>query len=641
MLLSPVPEGLAVISTGMAKVPATSIALFPFVHLDEVMAIVEVATTTEISSSQYELLERCSQRLGLHLANLRASDHNKTLLTRSQAQAKALAEQQEKLQENNETLQQQSEELMAQTDELRAQTEELRASEEELKASEEELKAQQEELQLRNAELEQQRTELELAKKDLTEKADQLSQASTYKSEFLANMSHELRTPLNSILILSNSLAENDQQNLLPDQIESASVIHESGTSLLTLINDILDLSKIEAGKLSMHIESFPVRDLFSYLQKVFLPQADKKSIQFELVVSNNVPDAFCNDRQRMNQVLTNLLSNAIKFTNSGGVKFEVTYEGNRLSVAVTDTGIGIAEDKIDHIFGAFNQEDGSTSRKFGGTGLGLAITKKLIELMGGEIIVESNPGVGSTFTVNLPNQTSKAQPQINQYADQPKTSAPTEVVSSTLAPTSSGTSERKKGLHVLLVEDDQRLVKIFCRLIEGLGYQVTAVGTGEEALSYIAHESPEVMLLDLGLPDISGMEVLRNLRQQDSLNSIPVFIISGAADTGEAASLGAQGYLKKPITKDMLSSVLAQVESGPASITESKDNKRLLVVEDDPNAQKALQLLLAKEPITIIPETQGATAMEKLVSANPDAILLDIGLGDTDGITWLKEAKK
>jgi len=641
LLLNPVPDGLAAISTGMARVPVVEISLYPIIHSNKVLAVLELGATQSLSNEQHQLLEHISQNVGVNFYNIMAAESNERLLVQSQAQTKALAEQQQELQQSNQQLQQQSEEL-------KAQTEELRASEEELRANEEELKAQQEELTERNTELEHQRSELQSAQLALQQKAEQLEKASTYKSEFLANMSHELRTPLNSILILAKSLADNDDNSLSQDQTEAASVIHESGTTLLTLINDILDLSKIEAGKLTMHYEPFPVSDLVSYAKRVFSPVAERKAIELHINSSTQLPQHFVGDRQRLNQVLSNLLSNAIKFTENGSVTLSFDFHDNQLHCKVIDTGVGIASDKIQHIFGAFNQEDGSTSRKFGGTGLGLAITKKLIEMMGGTIQVSSEQNVGSEFVVVLPNQQpSDDSQQAARSLATPDPSIPpaTPPTPATQPPDKLAATIRK----ILLVEDDQRLVKIFSRLISNFGYDVEAAITGTNAIESLERQTPDLVFLDLGLPDMSGLDVLRHIRQQMSAAELPVYIVSGATDTGEAKTLGAQGYLKKPVSKSVLEKVFHTVFRQQTTNGQQPTNgqplthrqQTLLVIEDDLNAQAALKTLLSQKSLKLIQHTRGDDALASLQSEPIDTIILDLGLADMEGIDWLKQAKQ
>ena len=519
LVISPVPAGLTIISTGLAEFAPHELIIYPIVHKNEVLAVLELAATSSLPAKQHAFLKAASAALGLHFANLQAAEHNSLLLAETSKQAAELRassgyarslieasldplvtigvdgkimdvnaatekvtgvrrdqligsdfcdyftepdearagykqvfskgfvtdyslairhasgkitdvlynasvyrdsqgevmgifaaarditdkkKADQIMLEQQQSLLQSNAELQTITEELRSQTEEMKSQNEELKSSQEELRAQQEETLLKNQLLEKQSKQLKDVLAEVNAKAEQLQQANQYKSEFLANMSHELRTPLNSILILSKSLAENDEHNLSADQIESAGVISESGTQLLTLINDILDLSKIEAGKLELVKESFFLNEMAAYIKRVFLPQAEVKNLSFAIELAADLPETIYTDRQRLTQVLSNLLTNAIKFTDAGSVKVMISRIDDDLQIEVVDTGIGIPPDKLEHIFGAFQQLDGSTSRKYGGSGLGLAISRNLTHLLGGEISVTSTIGQGSRFFIRL-----------------------------------------------------------------------------------------------------------------------------------------------------------------------------------------------------------------------------------------------
>ena len=518
---------------------------------------------------------------------------------------------------------QQQERLRQNNEEMKALTEELKAQNEEFRANQEELRSQQEEMQHKNQLLEAQRRELEQARQEAEAKARELELANQYKSDFLANMSHELRTPLNSILILAKNLSENDEGNLTDEQIESATVINESGTHLLTLINDILDLSKIEAGRFELFNEDFPIAEVMAYLRRTFTPVTEKKHIGFEPEIDPATPEIISGDRQRTTQVLTNLLSNAVKFTDSGQVKVTVRPEGDRLRFDVIDTGIGIPDNKLESIFGVFQQVDGSTSRKYGGSGLGLAISKRLIELMGGTISVNSAPGRGSTFTVKLP-LTSAIQPTVNppKIEERPKPVAGR--VTRSDAP-------------VLVVEDDSRLVSILQRLIDTLGFAVATVESGEKALEFISHTKPAGLLLDLGLPGMHGMEVLRKLKASSTAADIPVFIMSGSEDTGEAKTLGALGFLKKPVTKDSIAAAIRVMLEATAK-TQRKPS--VLTIEDNAADVIALQTLFRHDGIEIKAVETGKEALQWLADNQADAIILDLELPDTTGFEWLEQLR-
>ncbi|MCF8209639.1 MAG: response regulator, partial [Rhodoferax sp.] len=751
IVLSPIPVGLSIISTGLVEFPPQELVLYPIRHKTEVLAVLELAAIKSLEPVQHEFLKAACQALGLHFANLAVSEHNLKLLgeTRKQADelhtsaqyARSLLEAsldplvtistegkitdvnsatetvtgiarsnligsdfadyftdkekaregyreafakgfvtdfplaihhaagkitdvlynasiyrdgdgkvlgvfaaarditerkkaEHKLKEQQEALLRSNEEMKALNEEMRSQSEEMKAQNEELRASQEELRAQQEDSKHKNDLLEAQSQQLEAAIEEARTKASDLQLANQYKSEFLANMSHELRTPLNSVLILSKSLAENEEKNLSADQVESAAVISESGAQLLTLINDILDLSKIEAGKMEIHHEVFPLSEMTTYLSRVFSPQADKKQIRLYIYVDPLTPATLATDRQRLTQVLTNLLSNAIKFTDAGGtVGLRVSTASDGLQLEVIDNGIGIAQAKQEHIFGAFQQVDGSTSRKYGGSGLGLAISRHLVRLLGGDISVDSAPGKGSRFIVRLPHQAYQAN--ASTTLDATGSATPVDTASS-LDPTpvaaSLATSMTK---HILIVEDDPRLPLILKKMVNGLGLKAVCVESAELAMASISRESPAGILLDLGLPKMSGMELLQRLREDAANAQIPVFIMSGASDTGEAKTLGAMGFLRKPITREKIATAIRMmVEAEPAV-----EKKRVLVADANPENIRLIRDLFIHDSLALVVAETGEAALQHLHKQPLDAVILGLNLPDFSGKAWIKKA--
>ncbi len=614
VVVSPVPADLSVISTGLAEFPPHELAIYPIAHKGEVLAVLELGAARPLDPGQHEFLEAASGALGLHLANLQASEHNLVLLAETRKQSRELKEQQETLLKSNE-------EMRAMTEELRSQSEEMKAQNEELRANQEELRAQQEEMKQKNLILETQSAQLKELLRETETKARELQRANQYKSEFLANMSHELRTPLNSVLILSKNLAENQENNLSPEQVESATVIGESGAQLLTLIDDILDLSKIEAGKIELVKEEFRLDDMLAYLRRIFAPQAGKKRIAFNIEVAAGLPETIHTDRQRLTQVLTNLLSNAVKFTGSGEVKVLAAKAGEDLQFEVIDTGIGIPADKMEHIFGAFQQADGSTSRKYGGTGLGLAISRHLAELLGGEVAVSSQPGKGSSFTVRLFKQFAKPEGKPPPGLKQP-------AVYGVAAAASDGGN-------ILVVEDDTRLLAILERMIKALGFTPVCAASAEQALREVGKALPAGILLDLGLPKMSGIEFLHRLKEDRTTSHIPVFIMSGATDSGEAKVLGALGFLKKPVTRDSIAAAIKTMVAAEHAIF----NSRVLLAGGEPGDAESIGKLFCNDPVEIIHAGAGADALRLLQTQHFDTVILDLELPDTGGFEWLKQA--
>ena len=641
VILSPVPAGLVLIATGLAEFPPEELVLYPVAHQDETLAVVELALTRKLLPKDHAFLAALIEPLGLHLANIRIAERNLALLEEGRAQTEVLGRQKTELDQKNS-------EMLALADEMRGQAEELKSQNEEFRANQEELRAQQEELAHKNLALEAQGRQLEFSRQDAEGRARELAQSNQYKSQFLANMSHELRTPLNSILILAKHLASNTEGHLDKEEIESASVIHESGEQLLSLINDILDLSKIEAGKLEMQAEDFAVADMQSYLRRLFEPLAAKKSIGFVIDDGNIDAGTLRSDRRHLTQVLTNLLSNAIKFTEHGTVRLAVRAEGDWLRFDIIDSGIGIASDKLEHIFGAFQQLDGGTARKYGGSGLGLAISRQLVNLLGGRLEVESTPGSGSRFSVLVPRVATFGA------AAAPVLAATVAAAASVVVPAVSTLAGSRATL-ILVVEDDGRLLPIVTRLIETLGYAVRAVDSGEKALALITRERPAGVLLDLGLPGLSGMEVLRRLKSDPSTAGIPVYIMSGAPDNGEARTLGAAGYIRKPITRDaVLAAIRAMVDSAapvaaPAAALASNPapvasgpalaRPRVLLVEDDEASALAVRVVFKDTPVEFSVVRLGGEALTALEGGGFNAVILDLTLPDMSGFEWLEQA--
>ncbi|MDO9212822.1 MAG: response regulator [Methylococcales bacterium] len=608
IVLSPVPAGLIIISTGLAEFAPHELVIFRIEYKNEVLVVVELAVTTSLQPKYHAFLKSVSTVLGLYFFNLQVIEHNALLLVESR--------------QLSDESQRRNEEMQAQAEELRSQSEEMKSQNEELKCSQEELRAQQEETLLKNKLLETQSKQLKDAISEAKVKTEELQRSNQYKSEFLANMSHELRTPLNSILILSRSLAENEEHNLSTDQIESASVISESGAQLLTLINDILDLSKIEAGKLELVKEAFSLQDMMAYLQRVFLPQAEKKNLAFTIETADDLPNTMFTDKQRLIQILSNLLTNAIKFTDIGSVKVLISKIGDDCQIEIVDTGIGIPVDKLEHIFGAFQQLDGSTSRKYGGSGLGLAISRTLTQLLGGEISVTSTIGQGSRFMLRLKKVFASLE---TKY----EVSVQTPPVVAKITTASTG--------NILLVEDDARLLVILGRMITALGFTVITAESAEQALEVLTETKLTGILLDLGLPKMSGMELLRHLKANKTTAKIPVFIMSGAIDTGEAKTRGALGFLKKPVTRDNVIDALKTM----VQITQDTAVPQILLIEDNPIDRQFVESLLSECALDIIAVEQGGEALQILQTQSFAVVILDLQLPDISGFDWLKQAQQ
>jgi len=540
-------------------------------------------------------------------------------------------------------------ELSNRSEELQAQQEELRQLNEELEEQTQNLKQQQEELQLTNEELEEQtqslemkNNEVEVAKYNIEQKTKQLEISSKYKSEFLANMSHELRTPLNSLLILSKDLSENRKKNLDEIQVESAEIIYKSGHDLLVLINEVLDLSKIEAGKIAVNVEKVSLKKLADNLIRDFKHHAEQKDLKIISKMSDKLPEFILTDPQRLNQILKNLLSNAIKFTEKGSVRLSIDpYTENLLIIAVSDSGIGIRDDKQMAIFEAFQQAEGGTSRKYGGTGLGLSISRELAKLLGAEIKVSSKLNEGSTFSLIIPLE-------IEQQQEQGEISLPKEIAS--FKPRrlndvtflnyphadddrATITSEDKT---VLVIEDDLNFAFILLKQANLKGFKCLSAATGEDGLLLAAKYKPQAIILDMTLPGINGHSVLLELKANPAVRHIPVHIISGEERTLEPIKEGAIEYLMKPVEKKDLEETFSRIENFV-----NRKIKNLLIIEDNENSRKAMRLLIGNGDVNCFEAASGKEAMEMYQQNQIDCIILDIGLPDISGFDLIHKLEE
>ncbi len=576
-----------------------------------------------------------------------------------------------------------TQELESSEEELKQQREELKASNEEIESANEEMEEKNEALAGQNARIQEQSKELIERRRLVEDKAKEVERASKYKSEFLANMSHELRTPLNSLLILARMLAANEQGNLTDEQVEEARVIHNGGLELLGLINDILDLSKVEAGKLTMSLEDVAVEDIVNRMRQQFAPIAKEKSVVFPIKVEEKMPPTLYTDAQRVEQILKNLLSNAFKFTEQGFVTLQIRrpdpHEGQRgyeqaVAFSIIDTGIGIEPSKFKDIFEAFQQEDGSIDRHYGGTGLGLTIARKFAHMLGGEIHVRSAKGEGSIFTLVLPEKLSRAEagdgptssvevppehhvsndlvPFDEQLARPPtfystshevfqqkeaQLHAERETLSQTvmtefLADDRTSLGERDKVL--LIIEDDPDFATTLMKIARKRGYKCLAAGNGQTGLVLAVEQPVTAIVLDLKLPDIDGLCVLDQLKHGLRTRHIPVHVITGREEAGTVVPLrkGAIGYLTKPVDKEAIDGVFITIEELLRS-----DVKQVLVVEDDQKTQLAIQGLLRKKDIEITLAGTGTTGMNHLRERVFDCVILDLQLPDMTGIEWLE----
>lgn len=680
ILLTQVPNEYIQIVSGLGEGKPLTIFVMPILFEEEVVAVIELASFKAFTPTQQNLLELLSTPLGV-IINSAASRQS---TEESLLEARLLAEKALLLAEEAQI---QQEELRTSNEELEEQTLMLKRSEEKLKLQSEELQIINDEMAVKTKRLEiqtmdivKQNEMIQLSKDNLELKANELEMASNYKSEFLANMSHELRTPLNSLLILAKLLANNLEGNLTGDQIESAQIIYSGGLNLLTLINDILDLSKVEAGKLNVISEEVKLESIVHNLKYQFNVIAQDKGLQFELQIEKGIPWTLITDGQRTEQILKNFLSNAFKFTSQGTISLRIcrplanvyfinkTLTGsNTVAFIVSDTGIGIAPNKQKEIFESFQQADGSTSRRYGGTGLGLTISRELAKLLGGEIHLVSQEGIGSTFTLILPldmeNVSSIGDPSNGMASSKDIVSSPDHSserillenhagqVSISTADVTTMTPQSikffiaddrddiqslKNEKVILIIEDDKIFAKILLDLSKAKGFKCIAAEDGFSGLQLIKKYLPSAVLLDLGLPDINGLKLLDLLKLDITTRHIPVHIITGKQEKQASLEKGAVSFLPKPINIEDLDSVFSRIE-----LILDEPIQQVLVIEDDVHNQKAIYEMLKHKTIEIHCVNTGMEGLERLRTQNYDCIILELKLPDMTGFDVLTEMTK
>jgi signal transduction histidine kinase/DNA-binding response OmpR family regulator/CHASE3 domain sensor protein len=631
-----VPPGYLPIGSSTGKSDARELLIAPASIDRHVYAVIELGFFGTPGAGPAELCKRVSEPIA---AAVRASIDRLRL--------------EELLQET----QQQTEELQTREEELRVNNEELEEQGRTLRESRAQLESQQAELEQINAQLEAQARTLEDQKETLTRshahlaaKSLELSRANEYKSEFLANMSHELRTPLNSTLILAKLLADNKEGNLTENQVRYAQTISSAGKDLLALINDVLDLSRIEAGKVDVTPQSVSLAAIIEPLAKLFEPAAAEKKLRFATVIEPGAPAALETDAQRLGQILKNLLSNALKFTQQGEVVLRVFAAGrDSVSFAVRDTGVGIAPHQQEVIFEAFRQADGSIHRKFGGTGLGLSISRDLARLLGGNIVVDSSSGVGSTFTLTVPLKFSPAaarQPSALDTAEEilrdDKTlsarPAPRRAEDGTRQPAAGAVADdrdrlvRDKRL-ILVVEDDVAFAEILRDLSREMGFQCVVVHAAEDGLTAAARFHPSAIVLDVNLPDFSGLRVLDELKRDSRTRHVPVHVVSAFDYRREALELGAAGYALKPTSRQELTRALERLE-----LKLSQSVRRVLIVEDDARQRESIRDLLGQADVQITDAETAQQALQALSTTTFDCVVLDFNLPDATGYELLEK---
>jgi signal transduction histidine kinase/CheY-like chemotaxis protein/CHASE3 domain sensor protein len=623
------PEDYIKVQSGLGDTAPREIVISPFHNFGKVKGVLEIGFLHPVRERDIEFLKLVGDAIGASVGAVVYRQRLQDALSESQAL---------------------NEELQVQQEELRTANEELEEQSRALEESQTSLENQQAELEQTNDQLAEQALNLDMKNAALTEAQEQLraramdlERASRYKSEFLANMSHELRTPLNSSLILAKLLSDNVPGNLNEEQVRFAQTIYSAGNDLLHLINDILDISKVEAGKLELLPEDLPIRRTVEGLGRTFEPLAKQKDLRFSVTVEPNVPPTLHTDRQRLEQVLKNLLSNAVKFTEQGDVSLTVsaTDEG-WVQFTVVDSGIGIAPDQQERIFEAFHQADGTANRRFGGTGLGLSISRDLTSLLGGTLVVSSTPGQGSTFTLSMPRNgmVSAAPPAPRAAAPAPRlprpvfdrapAPAPAPVEEEVPARSSFPDDRAQSGegvRTVLVIEDEPDFARILFDLAHDMDYRCLVGLTAGEGLELAAAESPDAILLDIRLPDSSGLSVLQQLKDNPATRHIPVHVVSSMDNAGEALHLGAIGYALKPTSREQLEEVFRKLQEKSA-----QQIKRVLLVEDDERQRDSVVKLIADEDVRIDAVGSGEEALALLRSEIFDCMIIDLKLPDMQG---------
>jgi HAMP domain-containing protein/signal transduction histidine kinase/CheY-like chemotaxis protein len=654
ILVANAPSDYITISSALGEAPPLNIIVLPVLFEQEVKAVIELASFSRFSETHQSFLDQLTESIGIVLNTIAANMRTEGLLKQSQLLTIELQSQQEELKNTNDRLEQQAATLRQSEELLRQQQEALRKSNEELEDKARLLELQKQEVEAKNR-------EVSMAKTALEEKAEQLSLTSRYKSQFLANMSHELRTPLNSLLILSKLLSENPDGNLSEKQKEFAKTIHAAGSDLLALINDILDLSKIESGTVSLEVTRVDFKDLLNHMERTFRQIAEERKLDFHIDVDETLPPAIRTDSKRLQQVLRNLLSNAFKFTEQGGVRLHIgSAEGSPLragsqwiSISVTDTGIGIPEDKQRIIFEAFQQADGTTSRKYGGTGLGLSISREIARLLGGEIVVSSAPGQGSTFTLFLPLEPPANHAAQNQQASSPRAygngatggafeDTPSAVLRQPSAPMalSASLDDRHAIVSgdrvVLIIEDDAMFASVLLELAREQGFKGLIAMDGATALALAHRYKPHAITLDIGLPDMDGWALLDLLKHDPRTRHVPIHVISVDDQKKRGLKAGAFGFLEKPVDRDSLMTALNRTKDFI-----DRPVKKLILVEDDDNQRMSISELMKGEEVDVIAVATAEEALETIQTRQFDCAVVDLGLPDLPGAELIERIRK
>ena len=649
-----IPEDYIRINSSFGDSAPRNIIAAPFLFENSVKGVVELGSFEEFSDEKIGFLRDVSGSIAIAFNTLQDQARVKELLTETQRQAQQLQVQEEELRTANEELEEQTKFLVESQAKLRQQQEELQVINEELEEKNDSLEKQRAQITQKNLALEEARGELE-------RRARELATTGKYKSEFLANMSHELRTPLNSLLLLSRDLAENSGGNLTSEQVEAAKIIQKGGQELLQLIDEVLDLAKIEAGRMTLKISEVRLDELAEHFQKGFRAFAAEKGLDFKVVLNDALPASIRTDRNRLEQIVRNFLSNAFKFTNQGSVILEfnppsaaANLSGSGLdrrravAVSVRDTGIGIPAKKQDLIFEAFQQADGGTARKYGGTGLGLSISKEISRLLGGEIQLVSQVGEGSIFTLYLPLELGEREAEPSAVVE----TRQLEVLSAGDSPEEEPVRHddavsvqfipddreiiAQGDKSILIIEDDPSFAKILLDHCHTKGFSALVSPTGEAGLVLAETYLPTAIILDIRLPGMNGWTVLNALKANTATRHIPVHLMSVEEASLDAMQKGAVGFLTKPVSREGIEGAFQKIET-----VLDKEIKDLLIVEDSAVQRHAIMNLIADSELRAFEVESGADALDALRSGSFDCMILDLGLPDMSGFDLLNRMEE
>jgi CheY-like chemotaxis protein/CHASE3 domain sensor protein len=657
VLVHEIPQDYVRIRSGLGDARPRTLLVQPAKLADQVKAVIELASLRPITDLQASYMEQFADSFALVLTTIQAGERTEQLLVESQALAADLKSQSDKLHES---------ELQ-----LKEQQEELRQSNEELEQANEELEQANEEMEERSTLLAEQKTNLERsnrevndARRALERQSSLLAQTSKYKSEFLANMSHELRTPLNSLLILSKVLADNADGNLTPKQVQHARTVHGSANDLLELINDILDLSKVEAGVVDLDVEEFAFAEFQQFIENTFAPIAENKGLAFVVKVDPSLGQCMCSDLRRVQQVVKNLLSNALKFTREGSVELNIRrankeWQGAEglldkadkvVAFEVRDTGIGIPQESLQRIFEAFQQGEAGTARKYGGTGLGLSISRELAQRLGGLLQVKSKVGEGSTFTLYLPLESSSAQLAYiaGTLASDSESALPLPEYRSPTRAASAAKIEEDANLNVegdalqpgdmslLIIEDDANFAQVIAQFAREKGFKVVMSRTAGNGIATAKRVRPSAITLDLRLPDADGRVVLDQLKHDPATRHIPIHVISVDEARDRSLRAGAVSFLQKPVTREALEDALAR------TVEFVRDPvRKLLVVEDDEAQRDSITALIGEGDVSTTAVSSAQDALREIERQRFDCIVVDLMLPDQSGSELIRAIQK